>query len=109
MGLTIHKQRAGISRNPERRTTKGSSWENFQPDRDGLSSLGKNDKRKGSQKAKYENVRCRSLEGREIKSQLSRDTPERKVSKKLLGKKASKEENYEKTRKGPAIEVAGTT
>ena len=68
MGLTIHKQRAGISGNPERRTTKRSSWENFQPDRDGLSSLGKNDKRKGSQKAKYENVRCRSLEGREIKS-----------------------------------------
>ena len=50
-GLTIHEQRAGTLGNPERKTTKGSSWENFQPNRDGISSLGKNNKRKGSQKA----------------------------------------------------------
>jgi len=36
---------AGTSRNPERRTMKGSSWENFQPGRDGIGSLGKNDKK----------------------------------------------------------------
>ena len=45
----------------------GSSWENFQSSRDGIDSLRKNDKRKGSQKAKSENVRFISLEGREIK------------------------------------------
>ena len=39
-----------------------SSWENFQPGRDEMSSLGKNDKRKGSQKAESEKVRCRILE-----------------------------------------------
>ena len=60
-GLTIHEQRTGTSGNPERRTTKGSSWENFQLGRDGISSLGKNDKRKDSQKAEFEKVRGRSL------------------------------------------------
>ena len=35
----------------EKRTTKGSSQENFQPSRDGISSLEKNDKKKGSQKS----------------------------------------------------------
>ena len=49
-GLTIHEQRANTSGNPERRTTKGSSWENFQPGRDGISSLEKNDKRKVTKK-----------------------------------------------------------
>jgi len=34
---------------------------------DGISSLGKNDKRKGSQKTESEKVRFRSLEGREIR------------------------------------------
>ena len=63
----IHEQRASTSGNPERRTTKGSSWENFQPGRDGISSLRKNDKRKGSQKAESEKVRCRNPEGREIR------------------------------------------
>ena len=46
---------------------KGSSWEKFQPGRDGIGSLGKNDKKIDSQKAKSENVRCRSLKGREIR------------------------------------------
>ena len=64
---------------------KGSSWENFQPSRNGISSFEKNDKTKGSQKVESEKVRCKSLEGREIRSQLSRDTPERKVNKKFLG------------------------
>ena len=50
---------------------KGSSWENFQPGKDGINSLGKNDKRKGSQKVEPKKVRFRSLEGREIKGQLS--------------------------------------
>ena len=69
---------------------KGSSWENFQSGRDGIDSLRKNDKRKGSQKAKSENVRGRSLEGKEIRGQLSKDTPEQKVSKRFLGKKHQK-------------------
>ena len=90
MGLTIHEQRAGTSRNSERKTTKGSSWEKFQPGRDGIGSLGKNDKKIDSQKAKSENVRCRSLKGREIRGQLSRNIPERKVSKRFLGKKHQK-------------------
>ena len=85
-GLTIHEQRVGTSRNLERRTTKRSSWKNFQPGRDRISSLGKNDKRKGSQKVEFEKVRYRSLEGREIRGQLSRDTLERKVNKRLWGK-----------------------
>ena len=57
---------------------------------------GKMKKRKGSQKAKSEKVRCKNLEGREIGGQLFKDTPKRKVNKRLLGKKAQKEENYEK-------------
>ena len=48
--VTIHEQEDGTSRNPERRTIKGSSWENFQPIRNGFSSLGTNDKKKDSQK-----------------------------------------------------------
>ena len=57
---------------------------------------GKMKKRKGSQKAKSKKVRCKNLEGREIGGWLFKDTPKRKVSKRLLGKKAQKEENYEK-------------
>ena len=45
---------------------------------------------KGSQKAKSEKVRCRSLERREVRGQLFKDIPERKVSKRLLGKKHQK-------------------
>ena len=59
-------KRAGTLGNPERRTIKGSSWENLQPGRNGFGSLGKNDKKKDSQKAKSEKVRFRNLEGREI-------------------------------------------
>ena len=55
--LTIHEQRADTSWNPKRRTTKGSSWRNFQLGRDGISPLGKNDKRKASQKAEFKKVR----------------------------------------------------
>ena len=87
---------------------KRSSWENFQPGRDEIGSLGKNDKRKNSQKAESENVRFRSFEGREIRGQLSKDTPERKVSKRLLGKKHQNKKLWE-TRKGPVTKVAGTT
>ena len=46
---------------------KRSSWENFQPGRDEIGLLEKNDKRKNSQKAESENVRFRSFEGREIR------------------------------------------
>ena len=41
----------------KRRTMKGSSWENFQLGKDGIGSLWKNDKRKGSQKAESEKER----------------------------------------------------
>ena len=69
---------------------KGSSQENLQPGREGIGSLGKNDKGKNNQKAEFENVRFRSLEGREFGGQLSKDAQE------AFGKKAPKEENYEK-------------
>ena len=59
----------------------------------------RNDKRKSSQKAESEKVRFRSLEGREIRGQFSKDTLEWKVSKRLLGKITPKEENYEKQRR----------
>ena len=72
---------------------KGSSWENFQTGRDGIGSLGKNDKRKDSQKVESEKVRFISLEGREIKGQFFKDTQNGK----------SRE-----TRKGHATKVAGT-
>ena len=54
-----------------------------------ISSLGKNDKRKGSQKLSLKKMR--DLEGRRTKSQLFKDTPEWKVSKRLLRKKHQKE------------------
>ena len=88
--VTIHEQGTDTSGKPERRTMKGSSWENFKPGRNGIGSLRKNDKRKDNQKAESENVRFRSLNGREIRGQLFKDTPERKVSKRLLGKKHQK-------------------
>ena len=44
-----------------RRTMKGSSWENLQPGREGIDSLGKNDKGKNNQKVEFEKVRFRSL------------------------------------------------
>ena len=42
-------------------------------------------------KVESKNVRRRSLEGREIRGQLSRDTLEWKVNKRLLGKKQQNE------------------
>ena len=39
--LTIHEQRASTLGNLERRTMKGSSWEDFQPGRKELAHLGK--------------------------------------------------------------------
>ena len=62
--------------------------------------LGQNDKKEGQPKAESENVRFRSLKGREIKGQLSRDTLEWKVSKKLLRKQHQKKKtmrNKERT------------
>ena len=72
--------------NPKRRTIKRSSRENLQPSRNGFGLPGKNDKKNDSQKAKSKKVRFKSLEGREIGGQPSKDTLKWKVSKKLLGK-----------------------
>ena len=88
--VTIHEQGPDTSGKPERIIMKRSSWENFKPGRNGIGSLRKNDKRKDNQKAESENVRFRSLNGREIRGQLFKDTPKWKVSKKLLGKKHQK-------------------
>ena len=52
--VTIHEQGVGTSSNPERRIIKGSSWENLQLGKNGFFSPGKNDKKKDSQKAKFE-------------------------------------------------------
>ena len=87
---------------------KGSSWENFQSSKDGIYSLWKNDKRKGRQKAEFEKVRFRRLEGREIRGQLSRDTPKWKINKRLLGKKHQKKKIM-RNKEGPATKVASTT
>ena len=90
---------AGTSGNLER-TIKESSWGNLQPGRNGFGSPGKNDKNKDSQKAESKKVRFRSLEGREIGGQLFKDTPEWKVSKRLLGKQHQKKKtmrNKERT------------
>ena len=77
---------AGTSGNLERKTIKRSSQENLQPGRNGFGSPGKNDKKKDSQKVESEKVSFRSLKGRKVGGQPSRDTPEWKVSKKILGK-----------------------
>ena len=80
---------AGSSGNPKRRTMKGSDWETF-------NLAGRNQltwekwQRERQPKADSKKVRFRSLEGRRTKSQFSEDTPERKVSKRLLGKKHQK-------------------
>ena len=68
----------------------GSGWKNLQLNRNRFHSPGKNDSKERQPKAESEKVRFRSLEGREITSQLSMDTPEQKVSKRLLGKKHQK-------------------
>ena len=52
--IKIHEQGAGTSSNPERRTIKKSSRENYQPGRNGFGSPGKNDKKKDNQKAESE-------------------------------------------------------
>ena len=50
--VTIHEQKAGTPRDVEWRTIKGSGWENLQPNRNEFCSLGKNDSKEDSQKAK---------------------------------------------------------
>ena len=65
-----------------------------------MAHLGKMTKRRTGQKAESEKVRFRSLEGREIGGQPSKDTPEWKVSKKILGKQHQKKKtmrNKERT------------
>ena len=87
---TIHEQGVATSGNLERRTMKGSGWENF-------NLAGRNQitwekwQRERQPKAESENVRFRSLEKRRTKGQLSEDTLEWKISKRLLGKKHQKE------------------
>ena len=51
-----------------------------------LAHLGKMTKRRIAQKLSMKMVRIRSLKGRKIGGQPSKDTPEWKVSKKLFGK-----------------------
>ena len=53
-------------------------------------------KGKVAKKAESEKVRCRSLERREIRSQLSRDTLGRKVRNELLGKRHQKKKTMRK-------------
>ena len=73
--VTIHEQGVSTSGNRERRIIKGSSWENLQLDKNEFGSLGKNEKKKDSQKAESKKVRFRSLKGRETGGQLSKDAP----------------------------------
>ena len=74
-GITIYEQGASTSGNPERRTIKRSSRVNLQPSRNGFGSPGKNDKKNDSQKLNLKKVKIKSLEGREIGGQPSKDTP----------------------------------
>ena len=53
-------------------------------------------KGKVAKKVEFEKIRCRSLEGKEIRSQFSRDIPERKVNKKLLRKMHQKKKTMRK-------------
>ena len=86
---TIHEQGADTSKNPWRRTMKGSGWENF-------NLAGRNKltwekwQRERQPKAESENVKFRSPKGRRTKGQLSRDTLKWKLSKRHLGKKHQK-------------------
>ena len=71
--------------------------------------LGKMTKRITAKKLSLRKVRIRSLEGRKIGGQPSKDTLEWKVNKKLLGKqhqkkKKEKEKNYEKQGKNKSSE-----
>ena len=81
--------RAGTSGNPERRTMKGSGWETFNLARRNQLTWEKW-QRERQPNAESENVRFKSLEGKRTKGQLLKDTLERKVNKRLLGKKHQK-------------------
>ena len=87
--ITIHEQGASTSGNPEIRTIKRSNQFNLQPSRNGLGSPRKNDKKRTAKKLSLKKIRIKSLEGKEIRGQ---DTPERKVSKKLLWKQHQKKQ-----------------
>ena len=74
--------------------------------------LGKMTKRITAKKLSLRKVRIRSLEGRKIGGQPSKDTLEWKVNKKLLGKQHQKKKKKKKIweiRKKQVIRVAGTT
>ena len=58
--------------------------------------LGKMTKRRIAKKLSLKKVKIRSLEGRETGGQPSKDTPEWKVSKKLLGKQHQKKKTIRK-------------
>ena len=79
--VTIHEQEDGTSRNPERRTKKGSSWENFQPIRNGFSSLGTNDKKKDSQKLSLKRYGLEALKEERLKVGFLRTTHNGKSAK----------------------------
>ena len=65
---------------PEWRTIKGNGWENLQPNRNGFRSLGKNDSKEDSQKAKSK--RKKALKEKRVNVSYLKW----KVSKWLLGK-----------------------
>ena len=58
--------------------------------------LGKMTKRMTAKKPSLKKVKIRSLEGREIGGQPFKDSPEWKVSKKLLGKQHQKKKTMRK-------------
>ena len=93
--LTIHEQRAGTLGNPERRTMKGSSWEDFQLGRKESAALGKNDKGKGSQKLSLKRWELKALKGEKPKVNSSRHTRTERQQE-TFKKETPKEENYEK-------------
>ena len=93
--LTIHEQRASTLGNPERRTMKGSSWEDFQLGRKESIALGKNDEGKGSQKLSLKRWELEALKGEKPKVNSSRHTRTERQQE-TFKEETPKEENYEK-------------
>ena len=96
----------GTSRNPKRRTMKRSSWENFQPGRDGIGSLGKNDKKERKLNLKRWGVEALKEERLEV-SFLG--TPQNGKSARGFWGKSTKRRKLWEIRKGLATKVASTT
>ena len=84
---TIREQRAGTLGNPEWRTMKGSSWEDFQPGKKESAYLRKMTRGKAAKSWVWKGWEALKEEG----PQLFKATPEWKVSRRLLRKKHQKE------------------